>query len=72
LENDSEDINRTWKNTKQNIKTSDEESLFPNEFKQHKPWLDAEYLGFLDQMKHAKMQWSQVSNQRNADTINNV
>jgi len=70
--NDSEDINRTCENIKQSIKTSDEESLFLNEFKQHKPWLDAKYLGFLDQMKHAKMQWSQVPNQSNADTISNV
>jgi methylmalonyl-CoA mutase N-terminal domain/subunit len=55
--NDSEDINRTCKNIKQNVKTSAKDSLGPYELKQNKPWLDEEYLGFLDQRKQAKMQW---------------
>ena len=63
LENliDDKDINRTWENTKENIKTSVEESLGLHEYKQHKPWLDEEYSGLLDQRKHTKMQWTQDS-----------
>ena len=51
LENfsDGEDINRTSENIKQNIKTSDKESLCLYELQQHKPWFDEERLGFLDQ-----------------------
>jgi hypothetical protein len=60
--NDSEDINRTWKNIKQNIKTSAKESKSLHELKQHKPSLDEEYLGFLDQRKQDKMQWLQDPN----------
>jgi hypothetical protein len=30
--------------------------------KQHKPWFDEEYLGFLEQRKQAKMQWVQDAN----------
>ena len=40
--------------------------------KQHKPWLDEEYLGFLDQRKQAKMQWLQDPNQGNEDNLNNA
>ena len=40
--------------------------------KQHKPWLDEEYLGFLDQRKRAKMQWVQDPSQRNVDNLNTV
>ena len=44
LENlsDDEDINIAWENIKENIKTSDKESLGLHELKQHKPWLDEE------------------------------
>ena len=45
LKND-EDINRTWENIKENIKTSAKESLGFHELKQHKPWFDEECLGF--------------------------
>jgi hypothetical protein len=54
--NDDEDVNRTWENNKENIKTSAKESLGLHKLKQHKPWMDEECLGFLDQKKRAKMQ----------------
>jgi hypothetical protein len=41
---DVEDINRAWEKIKENIKTSDKESLCLYELKQHKPWLDEECL----------------------------
>jgi len=56
---DGEDINRAWENIKDNIITSAKESLGWYEVKQHKPWFDEEYLGFLDRRKQAKMQWLQ-------------
>ena len=48
LENlkEDEDVNRTWENIKENIKTSAKESLGMHELKQHKPWFDEECLGF--------------------------
>jgi len=48
LENsdDDEDINRNWENIKENMQTSVKESLGLDEFKQNKPWFDAECLGF--------------------------
>jgi len=55
--NENENINRTWKNIKENILTSAQESLVLHECKQNKPWFDEECLGFLDQRKWAKMQW---------------
>ena len=55
--NNDEDVNRTWENIKENIQISVKESLGLHEFKQNKPWFDDECLGFLDQMKWAKMQW---------------
>jgi len=57
LENfsDSEDINRAWENTKENIRTSIKERLGLHKLKQHKPWFDEECLGFLDQRKQANM-----------------
>ena len=47
--NEDEDVNRTWENIKENIKTSAKESLGVHKWKQHKPWFDEECLGFLDQ-----------------------
>ena len=44
--NDDEDINRNWENIKENMQTSVKESLGLDEFKQNKPWFDAECLGF--------------------------
>ena len=40
--------------------------------KHHKQRFDEKCLDFLDQMNHAKMQWLQNSNQKNADNLNNV
>ena len=50
LENlsDEEDLNRAWENIKENINFSAKENLFLHELKQHNPWIDEEYLGFLD------------------------
>jgi hypothetical protein len=74
LENlsDSKDINRAWKNIKENIKTSAKESLGLHILKQHKPWFDEKYLGLLDQRKQAKMQWVQDPSQSFVDNLNNV
>jgi len=52
--NNDEDVNRTWENIKENIHTSAKESLGLHELKQHKPWFDAECLGFLDQRSRLK------------------
>jgi hypothetical protein len=35
--NENEDINRAWRNIKENIKTSAEKSLCLSELKKHKP-----------------------------------
>ena len=69
---DDEDINRAWENIKENIKTSAKESLGLQELKQHKPWFDKECLGFSDQRKQAKMQWTHDPSQRNVDSLNNA
>jgi hypothetical protein len=68
---DSEDINRAWENIKENIKTSDKESVGLYELKQHKPWFD-ECLRSLDQRKQGKMQWLQHANKSSIGNINNV
>ena len=74
LENlsDDEDINRAWKNVKENIKTSAKESLGLKELKRHKPWFYEECLGFLGQWKQAKMQWIRDPSRSNVDNLNNV
>ena len=55
LENlsDKKYLNKTWKNIKENIKTSVEESLGLHQLKQRKPWFDEECLGFLNQREQA-------------------
>jgi len=55
--NGDENINRAWEDIKENIKTSVKERLGLHEWKQHKPWFDKDCVDFLDQRKHAKMQW---------------
>ena len=70
--NDSDDVIMAWKNIKENVKTSAEESLGLYELKQRKPRLDAEGLGFLDQRKQTRMQCLQDPNQSNVDNLNNV
>ena len=42
LENLNDDVNRTWENIKESIKTSAKDSLGLHELKQHKPWFDEE------------------------------
>jgi len=54
------------------IQTSAKESLGLDEFKQNKPGLDEECLGFLDQRKWAKIQWLQDPSQSNVDNLNKV
>jgi hypothetical protein len=44
--NDIKDINRAWKKTKGNIKTSTAESIGLHNLKQHKPWFDEKSLHF--------------------------
>ena len=70
--NEDEDVNRTWENIKENIKTSAKESLGVRERKKHKPSFDEERLGFLDQGKQAKMQWVQDPSQSHVDNLNSV
>jgi len=61
-------MNRAWENIKENIKTSDKESLGLHESEHRKtPWFYEEGLGFLDQWKHPKMQWVQDPSQSNVD-----
>jgi len=69
---DDEDVDRTWGNIKENIKTSAKESLGLHELKQIKPWFDEECLGFLDHRKRAKMQWIQDPRQSKVDNLNSV
>jgi hypothetical protein len=59
LENlkDIEDVIRTWKNIKENIKTSAKESLALYELKQHKIRFDEECSRLLNEKKQDKMQW---------------
>ena len=52
--------------------TSAKESLGLDEFKQNKPWLDEECLGFLDQRKRSKMQWVQDPCRSNVDNLKSV
>jgi hypothetical protein len=44
--NDSEDINRAWKNIKQEVKTGAKQSLSQYGIKQNKPWFDKERVFF--------------------------
>jgi len=70
--NEDEDVNRTWENIKENIKTSAKEILDLHELNQNKPWFDEECLGFLDQSKRVKVMWIQDPSQSNVDIMNNV
>jgi hypothetical protein len=70
--NVDEDVNRAWENIKENIKTSAKDSLGLHKLKQHKPWLDEQYLGILDHRKQAKMQWIQDLSQSSVDNVTNV
>jgi len=70
--NGDENVNGTWENIKENIKTSAKDSLYLHEWKQHEPWFDKECADFLDQRKQAKIQWIQDPSQSNVDNLNNV
>ena len=70
--NGDENVNRTWENIKENIKTSARENLGLHKWKQHKPWFDKECIDFLDQRKQANMQWIQDPSRSNVDNLNNV
>ena len=52
-----EDINRTWKDIKESIKTSAKESLGVQDLKNYKPSCDEKCLVVLDRRKQGKMQW---------------
>jgi len=65
--NDTEDMNRAWGNTKQNIKTSAKPSLDLYELKQHKPWFEEECSGFLHQRKQVKSLWLLDPKQKQLD-----
>jgi hypothetical protein len=54
------------------ISKSQLQNLDLYELKQHKPWFDEECLHFLDQRKHAKIQWLQDTNQSNVDNLINL
>ena len=70
--NYSKDINRAWKNVKENIKTSVKESLVLYEFKHHKPWFEEDCSQYLDSRKWAKMHWLQDPSQSSVDKQNNI
>jgi len=42
------------------------------ELQEHEPWFDEECLRYLDQRKHAKMQWVHDPKQSNVDSLNNI
>ena len=69
---DDGEINRAWKNIKENIKTSAKKSLGLQDLKQHKTWFDEKCLHFLDQRKQTKLQWVQDPSQSIVDNLNNV
>jgi len=52
-----EGVIRTWKNTKENIKTSAKDSLGLYELKQHKIRFVVECSRFLNEKKQDKLQW---------------
>jgi hypothetical protein len=66
------DINRTWETIRENIKTSNKESLGYYEWKEHKPWFDHGCSNLLDQRKQAKLQWLQNPSEINGDNLNNI
>jgi len=69
---DKENINRVWKNIRENIKTSAKQSVSLYELEQHKPRFDEECWRFSDQRKQAEMQWLQDPDQSNVDNVHNV
>jgi len=64
-------INRVWESIK-NVKKKSDKELGLYKLKQHKTWFDEEWLGFLEQMKLARLQLLQNPNQNNLDNLHNV
>jgi len=69
---DRKNINRSWKNIEENIRSSAKENLGLYELKQHQPLFAEECLYFLDQGKQTKTQCLQDPNQCNVLTPNSV
>jgi predicted metallo-beta-lactamase superfamily hydrolase len=65
-------INSAWETIRENIKTSDKQSLSYFELKKHKPWFDEGCSKLLDQRKQAKLQWLHDQSAINGDDLNNV
>jgi hypothetical protein len=59
-------------NFREDTKTSGSETVCTYKLKQHKPWFDEEFLGFLDKRKQAKIQWLRDPSQINVDNLNNI
>jgi hypothetical protein len=70
--NDSESINRTSDNIKENVKISVKETLGLYGWKQNKLCFDKACSQFLCQRKQAKLQWLQDTNQSNFNNLNNA
>jgi hypothetical protein len=66
------EINSAWETIRENINIAAKESLGYFELKNHKPWFDEGCSKLLDQRKQAKLQWLQVPNETNGDTLSNV
>jgi hypothetical protein len=56
---DSEDINRSGDNIRENFKTSAQENLGYCELNHHKTWFCEECSKLVDQRKQAELQWLQ-------------
>jgi len=74
LENVSgdEDINRAWENMKENIETSDTESLGLQELKKHKPCFDKECSGFFRSKEAGRNTVDTGSKAKQCNNLNNV
>ncbi len=68
----NEDVNRTWENIKENIKTSAKESLGLHKVKQHKLWFDEECSHFLGERKQAQMKWVHDPSQSSVHNLDSI
>jgi hypothetical protein len=64
-----QDINKTWKNVRDNSKIQSKSSLHTYEWKLQKTCFDKEYSELLDQKDQVKAQWSQDPNHINVGTF---
>jgi hypothetical protein len=73
LENldDNGEMNRVWETIRENISTSDKESIGLYVSKSYKPWFDEESLKLVDRRKQAKLQWLQDPSVVNEDNLRN-